>query len=312
MTSHGTTPLRLLTTDLQPEDQRAIAQHLDALDLDGLTDETRKQREGALRRLAWWLEHERETALERATAEDLRAWAASIMRTTTGNEASISTRRTYVSHARSFYLWRAKTGHSNPAMLLRGPKNRKRLPRPIDESSLGIAMRGMADRPRVWYALGAFAGLRAGEVAAMHGDDIDESEQPVMMTIRGKGGKERKVPCSPDLWEILRPHVAGRGPGPLWRTATGGKVTGKYISEHVGDALDGLGLRARHHSGRHRFGRKFYKATRDIRATQEVLGHASLSTTQIYTEGATPVITTGVCKVTGPLKGLKRRGPRRG
>ncbi|WP_054050791.1 tyrosine-type recombinase/integrase [Alloactinosynnema sp. L-07] len=309
MTSHGTR-LRLLTSDLQDGDQRTIARHLVSLDLDGLSDETRNQREGALRRLAWWLEHARDTNLDHATEHDLRAWTEAIMRTTDGGEASNSTRRTYISHVRSFYLWRAKAGHPNPAMLLRPPKKRQTVPRPVDESSLGVAMRGLPDRPRIWYALGAFAGLRAGEVAAMRGIDLDDSEHPVMMTIRGKGGKERQVPCSPELWDILKPHVLGRGP--LWRTATGGKVTGKYISGQVADALDALGLRVRHHSGRHRFGRKFYVATKDIRATQEVLGHASVSTTQIYTEGARPVISTGVCKVTGPLKGMKRRGPRRG
>ncbi|UVS81866.1 site-specific integrase [Actinokineospora sp. UTMC 2448] len=277
-----------------------IDRHLSmAVDVAGLTPRTRRDREGVLRRLAWWLETTHDSTLEEATAEQLAGWSEAILRTSSGATASIATRRAYISHVREFYLWRALEGHPNPALRLRPPKKRRRLPRAMDERSLVTALAGLRGVHRVWLALAAVAGLRVGEIAAMRGEDIDDHEDPVALIVHGKGDRDRRVPLAPELWRWLQPYVVR---GSLWSRPRGGQVDGDWVSHELSAALAALNLRYTAHHARHRFGRSFYLATGDLRATQEILGHGSVTSTELYTEGARTAAAVGVQQVSTPLR----------
>jgi integrase/recombinase XerC len=302
--------LRLRTVDLHPADQLQIERHLvQAVDVPGLARRTRRSREGAIRRLAWWLRSARDVGLADATALDLAAWAESILRTTAGNEAAEATRRAYTSHVREFYAWLSDLDdRPSPAAKLKAPPNRRRQARAMDEASLTRALRHLPEPTRTWVGLAACVGLRAGEIAAMRGEDVDRDCDPPELLIKGKGDRERRLPLSEVAWELLVPHLRR---GPLWRSGRGRRLTADDISARVSEGLRDLGIPYTCHSGRHFFGRRLYRATRDLRLTQEALGHASVVTTMIYTEGDLPALVSGVRKVAAPLRQtVTRRGPR--
>jgi integrase/recombinase XerC len=103
--------------------------------------------------------------------------------------------------------------------------------------------------------------------------------------VHGKGGKQRIVPISDDLAEAIRQGAAGHTPGSsshcwLFPDGCGGHLSPQWVGELVKQALpDGYTM----HSLRHRFASRAYRGTRNLRAVQTLLGHASIATTERYT-----------------------------
>jgi integrase/recombinase XerC len=178
----------------------------------------------------------------------------------------------------------------------RSPKFQKKLPRPLAED----AARDMLDRVEVqasapWVAARDVAvvtllyglGLRISEALALTGAD---APLPEVLRIRGKGGKERVVPVLPaarhavDDYLALSPHGTTEN-APLFRGVRGGALTPRAIQKVMEQARLQLGLpsSATPHALRHSFATHLLNSGGDLRAIQELLGHASLSTTQAYT-----------------------------
>ena len=193
---------------------------------------------------------------------------------------------------------RTKAGLENsmpPRM--RGPRVKKGLPRPVtpDEAVNLAAM--VADnategwvgaRDRAVLLLLYGAGLRIAEALSLKGSDSPLGE---VLIVTGKGGKERVVPILPIVRAGVAEYVAltpwPMGPGdPLFRGAKGGPLHQGMVQKAVARARQILGLpaTATPHALRHSFATHLLGAGADLRSLQELLGHASLGSTQIYTQ----------------------------
>lgn len=192
---------------------------------------------------------------------------------------------------------RAQVGDASAAPpRLRGPRLRKGLPRPVTpDEAVGLAAMvdgqaaeewiGARDRAVLLLLYGA--GLRIAEALSLTGADHPLGER---LTVTGKGTKQRVVPILPIVREAVADYVA-RCPwtlelkGPLFRGAKGGSLSQGMVQKAVARARLVLGLpaTATPHALRHSFATHLLGAGADLRSLQELLGHASLGSTQIYT-----------------------------
>lgn len=192
---------------------------------------------------------------------------------------SASTARCASSSLKAFYRWARLTGHVTEDPSANLPKIRLDVgkPRPAPVSAISKAERDHDWRVRLMVSLAAYAGLRCCEIAQVHSDDIVEDFVGWSLRVHGKGRKERMVPLRGELVHLLQQLPDGFAfPG-----NDGGHLSAAYVSKLVSRSLpDGVTA----HQLRHSFASRAYRASgNDIRAVQELLGHASVATTQIYT-----------------------------
>ncbi|MDP5218691.1 tyrosine recombinase XerC [Ruegeria sp. 2205SS24-7] len=233
-------------------------------------------------------------ALERITISDMRAWMAKAR--SDGIAARSLARK--LSAVKTFYRWLAEREGFEPTAVLsaRAPKFQKKLPRPLAED----AARAMIDTVELqsttdWVAARDVAvvtllygcGLRISEALGLQGSD---APLPATLRIIGKGGKERVVPVidaardAVETYLRLSPHPL-EADTPLFRGVRGGRLNPGAIQGAMARARAQLGLpaSATPHAMRHSFATHLLAAGGDLRSIQELLGHASLSTTQAYT-----------------------------
>ena len=153
------------------------------------------------------------------------------------------------------------------------PRTYRRLPRPIAEDDLAVALTEAPDRVRPWLLLAGWAGLRASEIARLRAEDLDET---YLVVRESKNHRDGVVPLSPWLTDELRrcdlarhgwlfPRHEGRpGPNRAWT-----------VSQLANRHLHSLGLADTLHTLRHRFGTQVQRAGRDFRVTQELMRHES-------------------------------------
>lgn len=233
-------------------------------------------------------------ALSRLSITDMRAWMAHTRGTGTG--ARSLARK--LSAVKTFYRWlSAREGFEPTAVLsARAPKFQKKLPRPLSPEAARdliatvdvqteepwVAARNVAVMTLLWGC-----GLRISEALSLCGKD---SPLEKSLRIKGKGGKERLVPVLPAAREAvasyarLCPYPITAG-GPLFLGVRGGPLRPGAIQKVMAATRLQLGLpaTATPHALRHSFATHLLNAGGDLRAIQELLGHASLSTTQAYT-----------------------------
>ena len=233
-------------------------------------------------------------ALERIGVADMRAWMAQAR---AGGIGSRSLARK-LSAVKSFYRWLAAREGFEPTAVLsaRAPKFQKKLPRPLAEEAARAVIDTVELQSREpWVAARDAAvvtvlygcGLRISEALGLTGDD---APLPAVLRIIGKGDKERVVPVLPaardavDAYLRLCPHPQERT-APLFRGVRGGALNPRTVRLAMERARMQLGLpaSATPHALRHSFATHLLAAGGDLRAIQELLGHASLSTTQAYT-----------------------------
>lgn len=197
--------------------------------------------------------------------------------------------RSYRSALRSFFGWLHASGRIevDPARLLRKVPPRHATPRPAPEAVIEDACHRADDRQYLMLMLGSRHGLRRGEIAQVATADLMRDPAGWLLLVHGKGGKERVVPLLDDVARIIREAPAG------WVFPNG---KGSHISSaHVGVLLRRvLPPGVTPHQLRHRFASAAYQRTGDIRAVQELLGHASVATTQVYTATAQNALRSAV------------------
>ncbi len=234
--------------------------------------------------------------LQRLGPADFRAWLA---RRVACGLARASTARA-LSAVKSFFRHLDRRGlASNPAIdAVRAPKLPRAVPRPLapDEATDLLQLADDGAGPR-WLALRDVAllmllygaGLRIGEALALDIGQLRLSGEA--LTIAGKGGKERMVPLLPRLRAALDAYLAARPDGapaesPLFVGARGGRLAAAVAQRRFRALRARLDLpaSATPHAMRHSFATHLLAGGADLRTIQELLGHASLSTTQRYTE----------------------------
>ena len=136
-------------------------------------------------------------------------------------------------------------------------------------------------------ALGACAGLRRAEIATCRGDALERDLDGWSLRVLGKGGRVRRVPLTDDMAD----QISARGTGWTFQgqvsdgqAVLGDRTAGHLSAGRVGELVSELLPNPwTTHTLRHRFASAAYRADRDIRAVQELLGHVSVATTQVYT-----------------------------
>lgn len=244
--------------------------------LRNMTPKTIEHRLGQLNRLSRWLG---ETDLLEATEEQLFAWQGSL-------KVCASSVQTYTSHVCRFYEWAHRYGHIpvDPASRLEQPRIKPRMPRPIPEDHLRIALSAapIGSDMHSWLCLSGYDGLRAGEIAAMDRNDFrrDQEGGGAFLTVHGKGGKERIIRIAPLVMDRISHHLTR--PGPMFSRPMGSAVTAHYVAHTAAVFLSNLNLPYTLHTLRHRFATVMVDSGADIRDVQYAMGHASLTTTSVY------------------------------
>jgi len=204
-----------------------------------------------------------------------------------------------LSALRSFfkYLNRENILLSNPARLVSTPRREKRLPAvlTVDDTQRlmeapGAAMHDDNDtiyRDRAVLETLYSTGIRASELIGMNHDDIDRHDR--LIRVRGKGRKERVVPIGQKALDAIDAYLKRRrntqDPAPIFTGPSGKRLTARTVQRILENYRKSLGLaqKASPHTLRHSFATHLLESGADLRAIQELLGHASLSTTQRYT-----------------------------
>ncbi|KEP68072.1 recombinase XerC [Thioclava dalianensis] len=225
---------------------------------------------------------------------DMRAWMAHER----GRGLSARSMARALSSVKSFIRWMADRDgfDASHVLLARAPKYQRKLPRPLSESgATDMIAQVETQAMEPWIAARDAAvltllygcGLRISEALGLTGA---AHPMPEVLRIRGKGDKERLVPVLPAAREAvaeylrLCPYPAEPGQ-PLFRGKRGGPLNPRLVSGAMARARMALGLpaTATPHAMRHSFATHLLAAGGDLRTIQELLGHASLATTQIYT-----------------------------
>ena len=202
----------------------------------------------------------------------------------------------HLSSLRSFFAWLEERGSidGNPAAALRGPRKRRRLPRYLEEHEVEALLAAPRDddgeglRDRAILEMLYSTGCRAAELVALDEPDLDLRRG--LVRLRGKGRKERLGILGRPAVAAVRDYLASKSirglpRGPLFLNHRGGRLTDRSLRRVLQRALLRAGLQrdCTPHTLRHSFATHLLRRGADLRTVQELLGHSSLGTTQIYT-----------------------------
>ena len=208
-----------------------------------------------------------------------------------------------LSAARSFYEYLMREGHAknNPALEVRAPKSKKRLPATLDADQMGrlLAFRvddALSARDKAMMELFYSSGLRLGELVGLDVSAVDLEDRTVR--VLGKGHKTRIVPIGRHAidalkrwltqraaWIVKKPGAAAQSPAAMFVGKTGRPLSVRAVQLRVGSwaRRQGLSMHVHPHMFRHSFATHLLESSGDLRGVQELLGHADISTTQVYT-----------------------------
>jgi integrase/recombinase XerC len=246
------------------------------------------------------------TEWTRLSEHDLRRWVAAESRA--GRSARSIARR--LSAWRGFYDWLAEQGEasSNPARAVRAPRPPRRLPRALSPDQAVSLLESDSDtdalesiRDRAMLELFYSSGLRLSELVSLdvrHFDGVSVSwynSGDCEVTVTGKGGRRRSVPVGSQARRALAHWIDARNgwlaskpsadPRPLFISRTGKRLANRTVQARLKRLAIERGIPANVHPHvlRHSFASHLLQSSGDLRVVQELLGHASISTTQIYT-----------------------------
>jgi integrase/recombinase XerC len=228
---------------------------------------------------------------------ELRSFAAALH----GGGLSPRSIQRRLSAVRTFYEFLVREGHCdrNPALDVRAPKPKKRLPATLDVDQMGrlLAFRvddSLSARDKAIMELFYSSGLRLTELVGLSVTDLDLKDRTVR--VLGKGNKTRVVPVGSKCVEALhrwlkeragwiKPGVNTPGEKALFVGQSGRPLSVRAVQLRVGawGLRQGIGIHVHPHMFRHSFATHLLESSGDLRGVQELLGHADIGTTQIYT-----------------------------
>ncbi|MDE9367902.1 tyrosine recombinase XerC [Luteipulveratus sp. YIM 133132] len=268
----------------------------------GRSEHTVRAYRGDLEALAAFLDEHETTEWSQVRLGDLRSWLASM----DGGGAARGTIARRAASARAYFRWAARTGviDQDPSLRLQSPRRTRTLPGVLKQDEaralMDVAAVAADDSDPVHRRDAAVlellyaTGIRVSELTGLDIDDVDLGER--VARVVGKGDKERSVPFGVpaaralESWLAVRPLLVIEGSGAaLFLGRRGRRMDVRQVRTvvhrllaHVADAPD-LGP----HGLRHTAATHLLEGGADLRQVQEILGHASLSTTQIYTHVST-------------------------
>ena len=268
-----------------------------------LSEHTRRAYAGDLLDLAGWLAEHGVASWDDVDHRMLRAWLADLHRR--GAERTTMARR--ATAARGFFGWASAAGRTraDPGSALQAPRADRRLPPTLDRGAATALFGRLAERVASAETAGEDAlarrdlamievlyssGVRVSELCGLDRGGIDEARG--LLRVRGKGDRERVVPLGGpardalDAWLGVRDVLAGPGAGDaVFVGASGGRIDPRVVRRTVHAALEAVpdAPALGPHGLRHAMATHLREGGADLRSVQEILGHASLGTTQIYT-----------------------------
>ena len=225
---------------------------------------------------------------------DIRAFLAALRNT----EYSKATTARKLASLRSFYKYLVRQGliATSPVSVIRTPRQDKRLPKCLDVDQVDALLAApdtgelLGARDRAILETIYSAGLRISELVDLDVEDLDEFGEA--LRIQGKGKKERLAPIGGCALQSIQHYLRKRkdafgqdAAGALFVNRSGQRITDRSIRRKLGKYLQaaGIDMQVSPHVLRHSFATHMLNAGADLRSVQEMLGHESLSTTQIYT-----------------------------
>ncbi len=226
------------------------------------------------------------------SSDDFRAFAAASFRK--GLSARSIQRR--LSACRTFYryLLREKLVENNPVIGVSAPKAKKRLPGNLDADRIAHLMNipgkgPLVDRDRAMLEMLYSSGLRLSELINLNCHDVNDLDATVQVT--GKGSKDRIIPVGRKAlsalarWRDSRKKMAPHDEPALFVSTRGTRISARSVQARVKHWAKRQGVDANvyPHLFRHSFATHLLESSHDLRGVQELLGHANISTTQVYT-----------------------------
>ncbi len=199
---------------------------------------------------------------------------------------------------RGLFAWLARhRGYAaNPCLGLRAPKSPKGLPKALSPEAAGQLLDAPAETPpelrdKAMFELAYSSGLRLAELVSLDLAHADSMRREAEVTVTGKGGKTRSVPVGEkaraaiEVWRGARTLLARPEVPALFVGARGERIAAGVVRARLGQWAKraGLPVHVHPHVLRHSFATHVLQSSGDLRAVQEMLGHSSISTTQVYT-----------------------------
>ena len=244
------------------------------------------------RDLSALIDRAKETPLERVRVHEIRRYAAQLHAQGLGPRSIAR----MLSAWRGFYRYLARDhGHGdNPALGIRAPKAVKRLPQALSPDDAHRLLdietdSALAVRDKAMFELFYSSGLRLSELTGLAPVDVNFAEGTVLVT--GKGSKTRIVPVGRfaldalQVWLTAREQIKRAESDALFVSRSGARLSPRSVQQRLKTLAlkQGLSTKVHPHVLRHSFASHVLQSSSDLRAVQEMLGHASISTTQIYT-----------------------------
>lgn len=258
----------------QAAEMELIEAYLEHLRRAGRTDATIEGRGEILFRLNRQLPY----GAGQASAEELAAWLYR-------DELSENSKATYYRALRSFYGWASNPKDPwlshDPTVDLEPCHGTKGVARPVTDEQLRRILTEAAEPFRTWAVLAAYQGLRCVEISRLDREHVTERQ---LIVVKGKGGRPRVHDTDEAVWAAVKNLPAG----PVALDDAGERATPFYVSMNFALycrrrlGMPGVAL----HRLRHWLGVNAQRRFKNIRVTQAMLGHASLSSTQIYTDAS--------------------------
>ena len=245
-----------------------------------------------LETLAAWCDESGVAGWDDLDSEHVRAYSASCFRK--GLSARSIQRRLSASRTFFRYLIREKEVKKNPITSVSAPKGKKRLPGNLDADRMARLLNipgdgAIVDRDRAILELLYSSGLRLAELTDLNIGDVDMHDATVRVT--GKGNKDRIVPVGRHAlkalrqWSITRGDLANADEQAMFVSNRGTRISSRSVQARVKHwaKLQGIDVNVYPHLFRHSFATHVLESSHDLRGVQELLGHANISTTQVYT-----------------------------
>ena len=245
-----------------------------------------------LHRLAAWLLEQGNTEWRAVSGYDVRRYVANLSRQGLGGRSIAR----HLSAIRRFYryLLRERLATDNPALDIRAPKSGRRLPGVADVDQLNYLLDAQPDDPlevrdRCMFELMYSSGLRLAELASLDVDAVDCKGGEARVV--GKGSKTRLLPVGRKAleaiaqWLPIRAGLAPETETALFLSRRGDRLSHRSIQARLSrwGVVKGADQKLHPHMLRHSFASHMLESSGDLRAVQELLGHADIATTQVYT-----------------------------
>ncbi len=239
-----------------------------------------------------WLHDCADTEWTRVDSRHVRSYAAARHR----QGLSPKSLQRHLSAIRAWFRYLLREGRvgANPAEGVRAPKVSRRLPHTLDADQLGHLMELPGDAPldrrdRAIMELFYSSGLRLAELVGLDVADMQSSDG--LLQVTGKGNKTRRLPIGRFAhkaianWLAVRPQLAKNGEPALFVSQRGARLSPRSVEARLRQRAieQGMPTHVHPHMLRHSFASHVLESSGDLRAVQELLGHADISTTQVYT-----------------------------